>query len=190
MSVCKKCNEVYSNSVMTNGYCKNCIISEVISGEIEKCEWCEEEYKITELSDKGYCENCITNKIPEALKSRKQNEIGFQWWEIWAWLGLIFGNSYIWGVSHQVIEVAIIPIVINTILMIFVLKYNKYAFLIATVLSLNPLLWIINAIYLSNRWNHPKVNKNIIALKKCPKCNIEVKNVNDKFCDNCGEKLG
>ena len=39
-----------------------------------------------------------------------------------------------------------------------ILKFNKYAFLIATILSFNPLLWIINGIYLKNRWCHPRVN--------------------------------
>jgi len=42
--------------------------------------------------------------------------------------------------------------------MILILQFNKYAFLIATILSINPIAWIINGIYLKNRWNHPKVN--------------------------------
>ena len=42
--------------------------------------------------------------------------------------------------------------------MVMILKFNKYAFLVATVLTINPLLWIINGIYLKNRWDHPKVN--------------------------------
>ena len=100
------------------------------------------------------------------------------------------GNLYIVGSLQGAIEVAIIFLIINTALMISILKYNKYAFLIATVISINPLLWIINGIYLSNRWNHPKVNKNQITLKKCLKCNKEAKSVTDEFCDNCGEKLG
>lgn len=29
---------------------------------------------------------------------------------------------------------------------------------IATIISVNPLVWIINGIYLKNRWCHPKVN--------------------------------
>ena len=42
--------------------------------------------------------------------------------------------------------------------MVMILKFNKYAFLVATVLTIIPLLWIINGIYLKNRWDHPKVN--------------------------------
>lgn len=85
-------------------------------------------------------------------------DIGFQWWTIWAWLGLILGNLYILGTLNELIGLAVVLIIINTVLMIMILKFNKYAFLIATIISLNLLLWIINGIYLKNRWNHQKVN--------------------------------
>ena len=85
-------------------------------------------------------------------------DIGFKWWSIWAWLGLIVGNLYMLGALSEIVGLAVVLIVINTVLMIMILKYNKYAFLIATIISLNPLLWIINGFYLRNRWNHPKVN--------------------------------
>lgn len=62
--------------------------------------------------------------------------------------------------------------------MILILKFNKYAFLIATVLSLNPLLWIINGIYLKNCWCHPKVNKD----KSCGQ--YAEKEVLNKFKEN------
>nr|BAJ06919.1 hypothetical protein [uncultured bacterium] len=85
-------------------------------------------------------------------------ELGFKWWQIWAWLGLTIGNLYTFGVLSEQVGLAVFLIILNSILMIMILKFNKYAFLIATILSLNPLLWIINGIYLKNRWNHPKVN--------------------------------
>ena len=59
---------------------------------------------------------------------------------------------------RELIGLAVIFIAVNSVLMIMVLKFNKYAFLIATILSLNPLLWIINGIYLKRRWKHPKIN--------------------------------
>ena len=62
------------------------------------------------------------------------------------------------GALSELVGLAVVLIVINTALMIMILKLSKYAFLIATVISLNPLLWIINGIYLKNRWNHQKVN--------------------------------
>ncbi|MCB1660347.1 MAG: hypothetical protein KDI39_19160 [Pseudomonadales bacterium] len=85
-------------------------------------------------------------------------DVGFQWWVIWAWLGLTLGNLYVFAELKTEIGLAVFLIAINSLLMIFVLRFNKYAFLIATVLSLNPLLWIINGIYLKNRWHHPKLN--------------------------------
>jgi len=112
-----------------------------------------------------YHQNCTTDEIKKKAKLKEEqykskNEIGFVWWKIWAWLGLTLGNLYILGSLGEVEEylLAVILIIINTILMILILRFNKYAFLIATILSMDPLLWIINGIYLKNRWNHPKVN--------------------------------
>lgn len=85
-------------------------------------------------------------------------DVGFKWWNIWAWLGLTLGNLQMLGVLNEIVGLAVFFIVLNTLLMILILRNNKYAFLIATVISLNPLLWIINGIYLKNRWNHPRVN--------------------------------
>ncbi len=86
------------------------------------------------------------------------NNIGFTWWKVWAWLGLTIGNIYILLALTDIPELGIILFIINTSLMVMILKYNKYVFLLATILSLNPLLWVINGIYLKNRWNHPLVN--------------------------------
>jgi ribosomal protein L37E len=176
------------------------------------CKECGEVFSALEMTD-GYCKNCITNEIKENSKIKEEkfedeNTIGFQWWTIWAWLGLTIGNLYTLGTLKGLTELAIVLIVINTALMIFVLKYNKYAFLIATVLSLNPLLWIINGIYLKNRWNHPKVNptlninitrqvteKKVLAkdnklntdIVYCSECGNEI-DIDDKFCAKCGHQ--
>jgi uncharacterized membrane protein YvbJ len=115
------------------------------------------------LNDAQFCKNCGKKLYQEDIlnpdkKSVVQKELGFQWWSIWAWLGLILGNLMTFGQLKDMPELALIFVIINTILMIFILKFNKYAFLIATILSINPLLWIINGVYLKNRWCHPKVN--------------------------------
>lgn len=116
-------------------------------------------------------------------EGRKQNKanvrsdesdarIGFIWWKIWAWLGLIIGNLYAAiTLLQETPGFAILLIGVNTILMIMVLNFNKYAFLVATILSLNPLLWIVNGIYLKNRWDHPKVN---FSVYQCPARNNQV----------------
>ena len=127
------------------------------------CKECGEVNSVLEMNN-GYCRNCET---PEKIKKVdiNNNNLAYQytfgWWKGWAWLGLILGNLMMLGQLASGAEVILIFIIINSILMVLILKYNKYAFLIATILSLNPLLWIINGIYLKNRWCHPKVNHGI-----------------------------
>ena len=89
----------------------------------------------------------------------ENNELGFTWWKVWGWIGLTLGNLTIFLRFQEEMMLAITLIVICTILNVMILKLNKYVFLIATILSINPIIWIINGIYLKNRWNHPKVNK-------------------------------
>ena len=104
--------------------------------------------------------------IPKQFVAATSNQdkdgdgVGFTWWRVWAWLGLILGNLYIAGLLHQEMGAFVFVLVgINTILMVLILNYSKYAFLIATIISLNPILWIVNGFYLKNRWNHPRLNK-------------------------------
>lgn len=87
-------------------------------------------------------------------------ELGFVWWTTWAWLGLTIGNIFIFVAPPNEMLLSAIFVVLNSALMMLILTFNKYAFLAATVLSFNPLLWIINGVYLKRRWGHPKVNKN------------------------------
>ena len=102
----------------------------------------------------------ITKPQNDAYVLSKQDEnLSFTWWKVWAWLSLIVGNIYVAvDLFHEMPLFSIVIIGINTILMVMVLNFNKYAFLVATILCLNPLLWIINGFYLKNRWMHPKVN--------------------------------
>ena len=129
------------------------------------CKECGEVFGASEMMD-GYCINCINNGIKKRVQNK--NYISFGWWIVWAWL-LIIGNIYLLsiGVLAELNDVNpsilyFTILVIHTVLIIFIFRYNKYAFLITTVLSLNPLLWIINGIYLKNRWNHPKVNTRLV----------------------------
>lgn len=94
----------------------------------------------------------------QQLKNNENKEVGFTWWKIWAWLGLTIGNLYILSVMQNAPTLAIVLLIINNVLNILILRYNKYAFLIATIICLNPILWVINGVYLKNRWRHEKVN--------------------------------
>ena len=113
--------------------------------------------RIAGLGDLG---NFLTNNEGGKTDSSVDDgeNLGFWWWQAWAWLGLTLGNLINFSVlaGHQ--GIMIFSIILNSILMIMALNYNKYAFLAATILSFNLPIWIINGIYLKNRWNHAKVN--------------------------------
>lgn len=93
-----------------------------------------------------------------AKQNESKSSLEFGWWNIWAWLGLIIGNLYCISVFNVSI-MGILLVILNTSLCIGILRYSKFSFLIATILTFNPLIWIINGIYLKNRWSHPKLNK-------------------------------
>jgi hypothetical protein len=41
---------------------------------------------------------------------------------------------------------------VTAVVHIFIVKRNKWAWIVGIILQLNPILWIINGIYLKNRW--------------------------------------
>lgn len=88
----------------------------------------------------------------------KEPEIGFTWWEIYGLLNITLGNGFLAFGLNLPPTTTSIAIAINTATGVGILLNSRMAFLAATVLSLNPLVWIINGIYLNNRWSHPRVN--------------------------------
>lgn len=118
------------------------------------------------INEKGLTQDERTN-LQEKIKRESRSNvetIGFGWWKTWAWLNLIAATLYLFFmiIENELGEIntdLIGAVIVYDILFIMVLRYNKYAFLIATVISLNPLIWIINGIYLQRRWNCPVVNK-------------------------------
>ena len=100
-------------------------------------------------------------------KIKPIKEYGFTWWTTWGVLGITFGNILILGSDFRDSELLwLIPL--NSILNVFIIMKNKYAFLIVTILS-GPIMWIINGIYLKNRWNHPEINKAFLKLSQSNK---------------------
>ncbi len=96
------------------------------------------------------------------------NDWGYEWWKFWGWLNLTLGNIILIFTAIEYPVFGIIYMIIINVLMIQILKYNKYAFLIATIISFNPVLWLINGIYLKNRWKYngpKKVAINILPEK-------------------------
>jgi len=108
-------------------------------------------------------ERSASSYLSTHTNSIAESDLSFGWWLMWAWLRLTFGNLMIFLYVPDMPELSIILVVVNSAFMVMILRYNKYAFMFATIISLNPLLWIINGIYLKNRWRHPKVNKSKIV---------------------------
>lgn len=75
-------------------------------------------------------------------------------------LSLIVGSLYSLTVAAKFPLVGSILLGLNIWISVSILRMNRTAFLVGTVLSFNPLLWIINGIYLKNRWDHPLIKKN------------------------------
>lgn len=96
----------------------------------------------------------------QGARGHSDEELGFVWWKLWSAILLTLGNMAYYIVFEREPKIALTGILLNTVLGLMILTYNKYAFLISTVLS-NPVLWVINGIYLRNRWDHPQVNQNV-----------------------------
>ena len=99
------------------------------------------------------------------MKEIETPTLGFVWWELWATLNLTIGNVFVAAAFSNHTEAAIFFVTLYTVLYVLVYKKNKYAFLIATIMS-GPLSWIVNGIYQKNRWGHPDANQKSIALSK------------------------
>lgn len=131
------------------------------------CKGCNQVFNANDMVG-SYCQDCATDEIREKVNAEKMNlqnninesiNLEFKWWKTWAWLNLTLGNAYLFNLGYTSdMSFSILLIALYSILFIFVLRYNKWCFLVATILCLNPLLWIINGIYLKNRWKHPLVN--------------------------------
>lgn len=98
------------------------------------------------------------------MSHKKNGEIGFVWWHVWGWLGLTLGNLQIVYFTSDHANLQLTLILINSIIMGFVVSIKKFgqlgklAFLTSTIYSLNPIIWLINGVYLKRRWNHAMLN--------------------------------
>lgn len=86
----------------------------------------------------------------------KFDNVGFVWWNVYGLLVLIGGSIGVY-VLYDGAAFFIFGL-LNIFLGLLVLGYNKYIFLLLTVVSFNPIIWIVNGFYLKKRWGHPKVN--------------------------------
>jgi hypothetical protein len=96
---------------------------------------------------------------------KPDNSKTFIWWRLQGWILLSYSgyalvylclNGWLQSGSAQnyFILISFLAIAFFSILCI---KMNVWAFAAITVASLNPELWIVNAIYLKNRWNSHRI---------------------------------
>lgn len=85
----------------------------------------------------------------------------FVWWMVWAVYGFYLSGLPIVALLTDSLGILAALLTVNTALMVMTIRYNKYAFIALTALSLNPFFWIVNGLYLYNRWNHPVLNKKV-----------------------------
>jgi hypothetical protein len=100
-------------------------------------------------------------KGTQVASSQRAYEFG--WWTFWSWLGLVIGTLVCLGSYGDLGGFAVLLAIVNVVLCIYMLKFSRIAFIITTVISLNPILWIAHWIYLKNRWEDPRLLENSTA---------------------------
>lgn len=99
-----------------------------------------------------------SEKASQEAQDLAKKELGFGWWKFSGWVTLIVGTIYLLATGFGEYKVlGFILVILNLWLGVAILSMSRWAFLIGTIASLNPILWIINGIYLKKRWNHPRV---------------------------------
>lgn len=88
------------------------------------------------------------------------DRLGFGWWTFQGWSSLIVGTLICLSQFKGLGGFAVLLAAVNVGLSVMVIRFSRTALSIATVLSINPILWIINGIYLKNRWRDPRVLEN------------------------------
>lgn len=77
--------------------------------------------------------------------------MGMLGWSAIGILQLIAASNAYGGRSGTLVVLGVVSLV-AAIAHFFIIRRNKWAWVIGIILQLNPVLWIINGIYLKNRW--------------------------------------
>jgi hypothetical protein len=93
----------------------------------------------------------------------KDKNLSYKWWKIYSyiftalnvimyplfWMGFFATKEYGYSLSFFIAVGLTIGILLT--LLKYSLELGKKSFLVITILSFNPIVWIINGIYLKNR---------------------------------------
>jgi hypothetical protein len=112
---------------------------------------------------------CMLISIPaaysmdESLHKKHPNMKPYKWGYYIGWMGTLGGAplavlqfiaaSKTYGSSAEIHVWLGVVLILGAIAHIFVLKRNKWVWIAAIILQLNPILWIVNGVYLKNRWS-------------------------------------
>lgn len=98
--------------------------------------------------------------MSEGLSESDRHQLGFGWWSFQGWGSLTLGTLICVGLFNQIGILAVILAIGNIGLSLMIIRLSRTALVVGTVLSVNPILWIINGIYIKNRWDDPRVLEN------------------------------
>ena len=93
------------------------------------------------------------------VSKSEQARLGFAWWTFQGWASLIVGTLLCLGQFKDLGGFAVVLAAVNIGLSVMIIRFSKTAFVIATVLSINPII-CINGIYIKNRWHDSRVLEN------------------------------
>ncbi|WP_321311502.1 hypothetical protein [Halarcobacter sp.] len=94
-----------------------------------------------------------------------EKKLSYRWWKIYSyiftvlniiwypffWMGFFATKEYGYSLGFFIAVGLTIGILLT--LLVNSLSLGKKSFLTITILSFNPIIWIINGIYLKNRWS-------------------------------------
>lgn len=112
---------------------------------------------------------CLAISIPAAfimnasLHKKHPKLKPYAWGYFIGWTGMLSGSAFsilhfaaaseTYGSRSDIFEVLGVLSLVTAIAHFFIIKRNKWAWVIGIILQVNPILWIINSIYLKNRWD-------------------------------------
>lgn len=94
--------------------------------------------------------------------------LGFKWWKIYSiffyitnllfWIGVSSGffDYTNQGFTRELFLAIGLTFGLLSTLLIYSLSFSRTAFILITVFSLNPIIWLINYFYIKNRWQQIK----------------------------------
>jgi apolipoprotein N-acyltransferase len=93
----------------------------------------------------------IAKKLNTKLQQKNSSYKSFVWGYFIGIINIIWGGLFIFVFIGDLIMLifTIIPIILGY----FTIKRKKLWFIALTVISINPIVWVINWIYIKNRWN-------------------------------------